>query len=80
MTAIVHQPACFSLVEARFQAVLRVLRSADLDEGQADALWDQAWQAVEQPYPAGQLRALQALMDTLHRPCAMGKGVAACLN
>jgi hypothetical protein len=66
-------------VEERFQEVLRALRSADLHDAQADALWDQAWQAVEQPHPAAQLRDLQALLDALHPLCAMGKAVPPCL-
>jgi hypothetical protein len=79
MTAIVHQPVCFSLVEVRFQEVLRALRSADLHDTQADSLWDQAWQAVEQPHPAAQLCDLQTLLDALHPLYVTAKEVPACL-
>jgi hypothetical protein len=79
MTDIVHQPPCLSPVQARFREVLRALRSTDLDEVKADAVWDQAWLAVEQPHPIDQLRSLQALLDALRLSSVTGEAVDACL-
>jgi hypothetical protein len=67
------------LVQEHFQDLLRALRSADLDEAQADVLWAQAWLAVEQPQPDAQLRALQDLQQIL-QPCVAGEAVTACLT
>jgi hypothetical protein len=67
------------LIQARFQEVLRSLRSADLDEAQADILWAQAWHAVEQPHPRSQLHRLQELQQILQPLCVTGEVVATCL-
>jgi hypothetical protein len=79
VTILPQESFGISLVQVRFQDVLCSLRSADLDEAQADILWAQAWHAVDHPHPKAQLRALQELQQILHPLCVAGEAVNICL-